>query len=499
MKKNYFFLLFFVLIAGNIFSQEESCEDAYLDSLDIVSSNFLDKYNYKEAIEHSMDLVEQAKKRKNDYYSYSGHTILGYCYEDLNDTVRALKHYNYVLDYAKKLDNVHYLMSAYNNLGNIYSENKKTIQKGIDFYHKNLDIAKEKNIPEQIIIARLNIAWTYIDNEDYDNAWIYLSKGLEMVSILDKSAHLSQLNYLAGRYYMAKNDLDKASIYFEKSIAIVESENLILIGGDTYSEYSKLLFKQGEFESAYKALELSKQFNDKIYQKEKLEEIQVASAKFDVGEYQNDLEIARKEQLYKDEVIEKSRERMYVMIFSFIVLIIIIILVYRINLSRRTLIQELNEKNAELIAAKEEAERLSSLKTKFFSTISHELRTPLYGVIGLTSILMDDKSLSKHDEDLKSLKFSADYLLALINDVLQVNKMESNLLDLENVAFNINDLMRSIVKSFEFTRLQNKNTIHLELGKNANTNLIGDKVRLSQILMNLVGNAMKFTERGDIW
>jgi CheY-like chemotaxis protein len=152
-----------------------------------------------------------------------------------------------------------------------------------------------------------------------------------------------------------------------------------------------------------------------------------------------------------------------------------------------------------LVEAKVEAERLTSLKTKFFSTISHELRTPLYGVIGLTSILLEDKSLSKHEEDLKSLKFSADYLLALINDVLQMNKMESNLLDLENVAFNINDLMRSIVKSFEFTRLQNKNTIHLELGENSNTNLIGDKVRLSQVLMNLVGNAMKFTERGDIW
>lgn len=499
MKKSYFSLLFIILIAGNSFSQEKSHEDAFLDSLDIISTRYLEKYNYKEALENSMDLVEEAKKRKNDYYSYRGHSLLGFCYEDQNDTLRALKHYNSVLDYAQKLDSVGYLMFAYNNLGNIYSENPKTIQKGIDYYHKNLDIAKERNIPEQIIIARLNIAWTYIDNEDYDNAWIYLSKGLEMVSILDNDAHLSQLNYLAGRYYMAKDDLDRASEYFIKSIAIVESENLFLIGGDTYSEYSKLLFKQGEFESAYNALERSKEFYDKIYQKEKLEEIQVASAKFDVGEYQKDLEIARKEQLYKDEVIQKSRERMYVMIIASVVLIVIIILVYRINLSRRTLINELSEKNLELIAAKEEAERLTILKTKFFSTISHELRTPLYGVIGLTSILMDDESLKKHEEDLKSLKFSADYLLALINDVLQMNKMESNLLDLEPMPFNLNELMQSIVKSFEFTRLQNKNTIHLELCQEANSNLIGDKVRLSQVLMNLVGNAMKFTERGDIW
>jgi signal transduction histidine kinase len=446
-----------------------------------------------------LELIEQAKKRNNNLYSYHGHTILGYSYEDQNDTIRALKQYEYVLEYAKKLDDVSLLLKAYNNLGNIYSENKNTIQKGIDFYHNSIDIALDKDMPEELVVPTLNIAWTYIDNEDYDNAWLYLCRGLELFTDLENAQHSSQLNSLVGRYYMGKNQLDEAELYFQKSIAVVDKENLILIGGEVYSEYSKLLLKVGRYDEAYKALEKSIEYNAQIFQIEKQEQIQIASAKYDVGEYQRDLENARKEQLIKDGVIQKSQERMYLMIGSFLILIIIIIYIYRINLSRRTLIQELSEKNLELIEAKEESERLTTLKTKFFSTISHELRTPLYGVIGLTSILLEDESLSKHKEDLKSLKFSADYLLALINDVLQMNKMESKLLQLENVPFNINDLMKSIVKSFEFTRLQNKNTIHLELGKNANSNLIGDKVRLSQVLMNLVGNAMKFTERGDIW
>jgi len=499
LKKNYFLLLLFAFVTGNMVSQVDSYENKFLDSLDVISTNSLNSYNYKEAIETAMDLVEEANKRNNNYYSFQGHRILGFSYEDLNDTVRALKHYNYVLEYAEQLDDVSYLLSAYNNLGNIYSENPKTIQKGIDYYHKIIDIALDKDLKDEMFIPTINIAWTYLDNEKFDKAWIYLEKGLELFSDSENASHLSQLDYLAGRYYMAKPDLLLSKEYFEKAVAIVECDSLISLGGIIYEEYAKLLEVEGNYENAYLAIKKSKEYNDKIFQKEKLEQIQIASAKFDVGEYQRDLEIARKEQLNKDELIEKSQERMYVMIFSFIILIIIIVYIYKINLSRKTLIQELSEKNVELVEAKVEAERLTSLKTKFFSTISHELRTPLYGVIGLTSILLEDKSLSKHEEDLKSLKFSADYLLALINDVLQMNKMESNLLDLENVAFNINDLMRSIVKSFEFTRLQNKNTIHLELGENANTNLIGDKVRLSQVLMNLVGNAMKFTERGDIW
>src|SRR5690606_27197327 len=134
-----------------------------------------------------------------------------------------------------------------------------------------------------------------------------------------------------------------------------------------------------------------------------------------------------------------------------------------------------------------------------FSTVSHELRTPLYGVVGLTSLLLEDNKNPKQTEDLKSLKFSADYLLALINDVLQMNKMESNLVHLENLSFNVNDLMLGIVKSFEFTRIQNNNEIELVIDENMPANLIGDSVRLSQVMMNLVGNAVKFTEWGKVW
>ena len=499
MEKSYFLLLLFVLATGNLLSQENSYEDKYLDSLYTSSAKYLESYNYKETIEHAMELVKEAKARSNDYYSYQGHVLLGFSYEDINDTVRALKHYNYVLEFAKKLNDIGFVLTTYNYLGNIYSENPKTVDKGIAYYQKIIDIASEKNMTEELLIPTMNIAWTYIDNEKYDKAWVYLEKGLELNADSEDKTYLSQLNFLTARYYVAKNNIPLAKEYFEKSVEVVERDSLVVFGEEIYTAYATLLQSQGEYPEAYKALEKAKLYSDKIFQKEKLEQIQIASAKFDVGEYQRDLEVARKDQLYKDGLIEKSRERMYIMIGSFVILVIIIILVYRINLSRRTLIDELSIKNEELLLAKEEAERLSMLKTKFFSTISHELRTPLYGVIGLTSILMEDESLSKHEEDLKSLKFSADYLLALINDVLQMNKMESNLLDLENMPFNLNELMKSIVKSFEFTRLQNKNTIHLELDENNSINLIGDKVRLSQIVMNLVGNAMKFTERGDIW
>src|SRR5690606_22409441 len=104
-----------------------------------------------------------------------------------------------------------------------------------------------------------------------------------------------------------------------------------------------------------------------------------------------------------------------------------------------------------------------------------------------------------HRADLKNLKFSADYLLALINDVLQISKLESNTLEEMKAPFDLKDLVQSIVSSFQYALVQNKNKLHVAISENIPHTIIGDRVRLSQILMNLVGNAIKFTTNGDIY
>lgn len=499
MKQNYYCTIIVFLFTAIIYSQQISFADPLLKSLSDKASENLTHYEYKEAIEYAMKLVDKAKESDNDYYHYLGHNILGTSYNNLNDTIRAKRHYEDALVSAEKSGNDTLILGAYNNLGNIYSEDKNTTQIGIDYYNLVIKLATKLKNDDLIFNPTVNIAWTYIDNEQYSRAWPYLERSWELFGEKDDNFIGAQLNNLTGRYYVGINDLKKARPYFEKAIKMVEEDSLLLEGSHVYEEYSKLLYAEGDYRAAYEAVQKFNDYRSQIFRQERLKQIEAANIMFDVSEYQRNLEIARSEQIYKDEVIEKSREKMLIMVISSIGLCLILLALVRIMTSRRKLIKELSEKNEELSIAKDEAERLSILKTKFFSTISHELRTPLYGVIGLTSILMEDKSLTKHEGDLKSLKFSADYLLALINDVLQMNKMESNLVKLENLPLHLKDLLKSIVKSFEFTRLQNQNAFHLKIDPAISDNLLGDSVRLSQVLMNIVGNAMKFTERGNIW
>ncbi|MDR9456903.1 MAG: response regulator [Salegentibacter sp.] len=500
MKKS--FLLLVLFCASLVFSYAQEQKVVRHDSLEKLlkqTAGFFNKYSYQEGIDQAIKLMEASKDFGSDYYHYHAHNFLGRAYAELDDTIRAKKNYEYALEFAQKTKNDTLILWAYNNLGNIYSDNPKTVDRGIEMYEKVILLAEEAAMPQEGLAPKINIAWTYLDLEKPHEALPYLKESVDVLKDKEDNYVRSQLYMLLGRYNRAISEPDSAEVYFTEAFKLAEEDSLLLPASEIAREYAAMLFEEERYREAYLNLSRHEEYNATIFEKEKLEQIEAANARFDVSEYQKNLELAKKEQVFQEQIISKSNEKVMVMVISSFVLMLILLILNKINQDRKDLINELRTKNRQLQEAKENAERLTRLKTQFFSTVSHELRTPLYGVVGITSLLLEEKGLKKHHNDIKSLKFSADYLLALINDVLQMNKMESNLVSLEHINFNLEELMLSIVNSFEFTRLQNHNEIHFEIDEEIPTTLKGDPVRLSQILMNLVGNAMKFTERGDIY
>lgn len=164
-------------------------------------------------------------------------------------------------------------------------------------------------------------------------------------------------------------------------------------------------------------------------------------------------------------------------------------------------IQDITEQHKvtlELISAKEIAEQSAKYRSDFLSVMSHEIRTPMNAVIGTTNLLLVDTPRPDQLEYLNILKFSGENLLAIINDILDYNKIEAGKLELNEIKFNLNALAQKIKQSFEAKAAEKNLALNLTIDQNIPELLIGDKLRLSQILNNLISNAVKFTLKGHI-
>lgn len=158
--------------------------------------------------------------------------------------------------------------------------------------------------------------------------------------------------------------------------------------------------------------------------------------------------------------------------------------------------KDLNEQLKEAISS---AENSSKAKSDFLSTMSHELRTPLNSVIGMSYVLLADKPREDQAENLKVLHFSAESLLALINDILDFNKLDYGKIEMEKVGFYPAELIGRIHSGLKYQADEKGLLFSLELDENLkNIAVIGDPTRLLQILFNLAGNAIKFTSKGKI-
>ncbi len=152
----------------------------------------------------------------------------------------------------------------------------------------------------------------------------------------------------------------------------------------------------------------------------------------------------------------------------------------------------------EMFSAKVESELASKAKSEFLANMSHELRTPLNSIIGFTELLLLDNLSSEQHETLSNIKHSSYSLLDLINDILDLNKIEAGKFDLFPVSFNVRKQIKEITRLFEPRILEKGIKFKTKVEENVPQNVFTDPLRIRQILVNLIGNSLKFTKQGEI-
>ncbi|WP_281232726.1 response regulator [Flavobacterium gelatinilyticum] len=487
---------FLVFVCLHLFCPDLSAQNSAVTietvkNLTQQSCDYLDETNYEKSLKKSGLALKYAFDLKNDTLIARNYNIIGINFHDLGELDKAVFFYKKALFYAEKSNIVSLKTMITSNLGNLYFFEKKMYSEGITYYKQSLKFGQQQKYQKEIAITNLNLVWSYFKIGNFKEGLPYLQYINEHQNDLKGKSDDIALNFLNGMYWSHQNENRKADQYFLKALSQNKSVDDKQDLSYAYLEYSKFLDKIGKHEQAYDNLVLYNKITDELFNKSKLKKASKAGISLELAEYKRHIEKIENEKTSQTQSLKKSRIIVILFILiSFILLFLIVTLIKNIGLKKKH--------NLELLEAKEIAEEASTLKTQFISTISHELRTPLYGVVGITNMLLEEHKELSQSQHLSALKFSARYLLSLVNDILQINKIEENKVVLESLTFNISDEITVIRNSLSFLAQKNNNKINVDIDEAIPEYLIGDKLRLGQILMNLVSNALKFTKDGEV-
>tara|TARA_B110001450_G_scaffold5290_1_gene5529 strand:- start:11102 stop:13306 length:2205 start_codon:yes stop_codon:yes gene_type:complete len=454
------------------------------------------------------------------------------------DYNEALKHCSNALSIAIKIENPLYEAKVYREMGTILMSDKKLL-KSRDNLNKAAKIQKENNFQEELAKTRNAQGLLNTKLGNYNEALNYFDKSLKIYQSLSLFSSRTKILKNKATLYLRKNDFkkanktfnlaykqakkfaqtkDQADILLHKSqalsklnlhneainsckkaieIGIANKYQWIITNG--YKTLSNIYEEKGNLTKAIELLKTHNKLLDSIYSinEKRLSAESIAKLDFE----KQDRLIEQKEEIIqqKEDQLKQSQVLTFLGLSFLILFFSFIIVLYNNNRKRKKANLLLQNTNSQLTHAKNEAEKATKVKANFLSTITHELRTPLYTVTGLTDLLLDEDPKESQKGYLKSLRFSGDYLLNFINDILDVNKIEAKKIELEKIPFNLKKLTKEVLFTQNKAASDNNTKLHLHYEESIPKYLLGDSLRLSQVLINLTSNAIKFTKNGDVY
>lgn len=499
----YYIFVFLACFCSLIFAQEASVEDEDILSLRLnehINQAKLDSdrgkyYSAKDNLVKALDIAVTIDDKSSQGKT---HTKIAKVQFLVGEEDQATISLSKAIKIQREIDDYGSLAITYNIKGVILST-KQEYDKALVYFKSARNLFEQVDLEEYVSEVTLNEAKALIAQKNYEDAKSKLERTIIIAKKYDQKRRLSSALIQSGKVYSALHNTKIALAQTEEGLTIAQSQKLIENINEAFVTLSDIHEQNGSYKSAHEYIKKHIHLSDSILNV-KRENITTSISGESISNYKDAENAQLKAQI--DEVSAESAFTRITTILSIALITILSLLtlsLYKNNNIRLNTNTMLHKKNDELIVAKEKAELASKTKANFLSTVTHELRTPLYAVTGLTNMLLDEDPKEHQVPHLKSLKFSGDYLLTFINDILQINKIEANKVEIDPEHFNLKNKLENVISALSNSAKDQNTNIHLEYEKGLPETFVGDQLKISQILINLLGNAIKFTKDGDIW
>ncbi|RAJ14497.1 ATP-binding protein [Olleya aquimaris] len=452
-------------------------------------------YKAQSDLDEALKLANQINDNKSIGLIYSKIGKIEFITEEHTEALKTLIKAVEKQRFAK--DNIN-IAETYKTIGNVYMS-KKDYNRALDYFNSAERLFENEDLHDYEAETILHKGEAYFKLEKYEEAQSEYETAISLAKRYQNTKILSSAYISLGITQAKLGLLTLAENTAIQGLDLAKQNNYANVINTAYAALSDIYTEKRDFKIANDYLKKHIKLNDSLLQ---VKRSYLSPEKRLDKLYSNPIEYQKEKEADLEKEASSTWLEKLTTILSIALITILSLLtlsLYKNNNIRLKSNNILHKKNAELTIAMEKAELATKTKANFLSTVTHELRTPLYAVTGLTNMLLEENPKPEQVQHLKSLKFSGDYLLTFINDILQINKIEANKVDIEPEVFNLKKKAENVISALNNSALDNNIQLHLEYDKDLPTNFNADQLKISQILINLIGNSIKFTKDGDIW
>jgi signal transduction histidine kinase/DNA-binding NarL/FixJ family response regulator len=435
--------------------------------------------------------AEEIQKQCPDL-GYHASTLysIGTCYNSLENYSRAIEYFQLSLQKELSTNNVAKQGNVHNGLANAYF-GLKDFDRAADEYQKSIYCFKSTGNIYYMAYAFEGLAQMYEKINRRDSSIHYCREALRIFKDQESIFDVVFESHLLARLLKNDGQWVESEKILKEILPLTYIENLPQDRMGVFKLLSELKNEQRQFEEAYHYLNEYVALKDSLELDEKQSELAELAGKYETEK--------RDKQIAVEQAENQRQKQVILLLFGgsvFILVVAVFIVIAYLNKRKTT--RQLKEKNLEVEAAKERAESSERMKQQFLANMSHEIRTPMNAITGLSRLLLDEIKDGKAGEYIHAIHHSGENLNVVLNDILDLSKIESGKLRIESMTFNLIEEIKSTVAFYQLRAREKGLEFRLDIHQNVPEFIQSDPARLAQILNNLLNNALKFTSNGDV-